>query len=155
MPAVILDTSPTILLIVGLTDIKIIKAHDNLAPRYTAMDYVNLSDLLSAFSDIFLLPHVLAEVSNLSRQIKNPYRSMIQNTFENFIDLNGELNFPSIEAVRRPQFLEFGITDCTILNALDVLNAQSECWLVTDDGGLATQAEMAGHNVLKLEDLRG
>ena len=68
--------------------------------------------------------------------------------------MNGELSLPSIEAVRRPQFIEFGITDCTILNALDVLNAQSECWLFTVDGDLAIQAEMSGHDVLTLEALR-
>ena len=78
MPAIILDTSPMILFVVGLTDIKIIQAHDNLAPKYTVTDYINLSDLLGAFSDIYLLPHVLSEVSSLSRQIKNQYRTKIQ-----------------------------------------------------------------------------
>lgn len=153
MPSVILDTNLIVLFVVGLTNTDIIKVHGNLSD-YTITDYINLSDLLNAFSDIVLLPHVLAEVSSLSRQIKDPYRTMIQTSFRRFVELNGELSLPSIDAVRRHQFLALGITDSAILNALDVLNTQSDCALFTVDGNLATEAEMLGHHVLTLEALR-
>jgi len=154
VPSVILDTNLIVLFVVGLTRTDIIEVHDNLSD-YTITDYVNLSNLLNAFSDIILLPHVLAEVSSLSRQIKNPYRTMIQNNFRKFVELNGELSLPSIDAVRRNEFLRLGITDSAILNALDVLNTQSDCVLFTVDGDLAIEAEMLGHHVLTLEALRG
>lgn len=154
MPSVILDTNLIILLVVGLTDINIIKTHDNLS-GYSVEDYVNLSELLNAFSDIILLPYVLAEVSSLSRQIKNPYRTMIQAKFRMFVERNGEIQLPSIDAVRRSEFLQLGITDAAILHALDVLSPQSRCDLFTVDGNLATEAEMLGHHVLTIEALRG
>lgn len=154
MGPIIVDTNLILLLVVGLTNIQMIPAHGNLS-GYTVEDYVSLSDSITAFSDIILLPHVLAEVSSLSRQIRDPYRTRIQEKLREFVELNGELLLPSIHAVRRSEFLRLGLTDSAILHALDITQARTNCALLTVDRDLATAGEMLGYDVYTIEALRG
>lgn len=154
MGPVIVDTSLVLLLIVGLAGIQMIPAHGNLS-GYTAEDYVNLSDFITGFSDIVLLPHVLAEVSNLARQVKDPYKTRIQLKLREFVELNGELMLPSVSAVRRSEFISLGLTDAAILHALDVMHVRTNCALLTVDGDLAIASEMLGYDVYTMQALRG
>lgn len=154
MSPVIIDTYLILLLIVGLVGVHIIPAHRNLSD-YTIEDYVSLSDFITMFSDIILLPHVLAEVSNLARQVNNPYKTQIQLKLRDFVELNGELLLPSLSAVRRSEFVRLGMTDAAILHALDVMHTRANCALLTVDGDLAIAGEVLGYDVYTMQALRG
>jgi len=69
MEPVLIDSNLLLLLIVGSTNRRYIGLHKNLTD-YTESDFELLGTASSMFSEIVLLPHVLAELSNLSRQIK-------------------------------------------------------------------------------------
>jgi hypothetical protein len=68
----VLDTNLLMLLIVGATSREYIYVHKRLANDFTTTEYEMLVDLMGAYSDIVLLPHVVAETSSLLRQIRNP-----------------------------------------------------------------------------------
>ena len=71
---VVIDTNLVVPLVVGSASKDYIIKHKRLQD-YTAYDFELLGLILASFSGIILLPHVLAEVSSLARQIGNPARS--------------------------------------------------------------------------------
>ena len=74
---VVVDANLTVLLVVGSASKDYIATHRRLQD-YTVDDFEMLGVLIAQFSEIVLLPHILAEVSSLARQIKNPARAKVQ-----------------------------------------------------------------------------
>lgn len=73
---VVIDTNLLVLLVVGSASRSYIRKHKRLSD-YTSEDFDMLSLILSEFSEIVFLPHILAEVSNIARQIDLPARRQI------------------------------------------------------------------------------
>ena len=69
-----LDANLLVLLIVGLTDRRLIASHKRLK-EYTVDDFDLLERLISASAGIAVTPNVLSEASNLTRQIGGPARN--------------------------------------------------------------------------------
>ena len=63
-----------VLLVVGSASRHYISKHKRLS-AYTVDDFDLLGLIISEFSDIILLPHILTEVSNVARQIDLPARA--------------------------------------------------------------------------------
>ncbi len=150
---VIVDANLLLLLIVGASDINYIKMHKNLS-GYTESDFEILGDAISIFSDIVLLPHILAEVSSLARQIKNPARSKIQAKLRELVETAPEIPASSLSGVRRDEFDTFGLTDSVILQVCMAGQGGIGLSLLTADNRLAVQAEMMCYNVLNFRHLR-
>lgn len=93
--AVVIDTNLMVLLIVGSASREYIPKHKHLS-GYTVDDFDMLGLLLSEFSDIVLLPHIVSEVSSLSRQIDEPARTKIQSALRTLIETCAEIPVPSI-----------------------------------------------------------
>ena len=70
---VVVDANLTVLLVVGSADRDFIAKHKRLQ-GYTIDDFELLGILIAKFSEIVVLPHILAEVSSLARQIDKPAR---------------------------------------------------------------------------------
>ena len=153
MAPVIVDTNLLLLLIVGSAGRNYIGMHKNLGD-YDIGDFELLGDAISLFSDIVLLPQVMAEVSSLARQIRNPARSRIQAVFRKLVETTMEIQTPSLSGTTRDEFDAFGLTDSVILHMCTMAQNGLGFGLLTADNRLAIQAEMLGYSVLNFQHLR-
>ena len=153
MGPVVVDTNLLLLLIVGSTGRHYIRMHDNLG-HYDDSDFDTLTAAISLYSDIVLVPHIMAEVSSLARQIRNPARRRIQETLRNLVETTAEIPMPSIIGVRRGEFDRFGLTDALLLGMCAASQSGLELSLLTADNDLAVQAEMLGYGVLNFRHLQ-
>jgi hypothetical protein len=150
---VLIDTNLLLLYIVGLANRNYIGLHKRLS-GYSEADFELLLQTLSIFSDIVLLPHVLAEVSNLARQTPNPMRSHIQDKLKELVEVAAEIPISSRDGVRREEFGDYGVTDSVILQLCSLNQRDVSFWLLTADDGLAVQAEILGYDVMNFTHLR-
>ena len=155
MVAAVIDTNLLLLLIVGSADRKYITSHKNLSSsKYTVADFDLLGQAISLYSDIVLVPHIMAEVSSLARQIKNPARARIQSKLAELVERVGEILVPSLDGVRRAEFDRLGLTDSVILHLCSLNQTRVSFALLTADNDLALQAEMLEYEVLNFGHLR-
>lgn len=82
---VLIDSNVLVLLIVGGTSRNYVAVHKNTKDRFDANDFDLLMVLVRDFSEIVLVPHVVAETSSLVRQIGEPRRTEIQRVFARFV----------------------------------------------------------------------
>jgi hypothetical protein len=145
---VVVDSNLILLLVVGSASKAYIATHKRLKDDYTVDDFDLLGLILADFSDIVLLPHILAEVSNLARQIKNPARAKIQHKLKTLITTATELPIQSASGAQRDEFDELGLTDAAILHLCNMsLNGISPT-LITSDTDLANSAHSLGYSVI-------
>jgi hypothetical protein len=112
---VVVDANLLVLLVVGSASRDYIAKHRRLQ-NYTVDDFELLGLIIADFSDIILLPHILAEVSSLIRQIDNPARTEIQNSLGILITTATEIPIQSSRGAQRDEFIELGLTDAIILH---------------------------------------
>ena len=144
---VVVDTNLLMLLIVGTASKDYIRMHRRLND-YTVDDFDLLVEIIGQFSDMVFLPHILAEVSNFSRQIKNPARARVQDKLREFIMTVTELPIPSASGADRPEFTELGLTDATILHLCAMSVQGINPTLLTADTALANSAHSLGYSVI-------
>jgi hypothetical protein len=151
---VLVDTNLLLLYIVGLANRDYIGVHRRLS-GYDGTDFELPVQTISIFSDIVLLPHVLAEVSNLARQTPNPMmRSRIQEKLKELVEATAEIPISSRDGVRRDEFDDYGVTDAVILQLCSLNHSEVSFWLLTADHRLAVQAEILGYDVMNFAHLR-
>ncbi len=111
-----------VLLVVGTASTGAIAKHKRLRENYTIEDFELLGLIISSFSEIVLLPHILAEVSSLARQIENPARAKIQSAFPwTLVDYDRASNSKCVwRAARR-------IRGAWAYGCCDSLSLQHEC----------------------------
>ena len=153
MTTVVVDANLLLLLIVGSTDVSYIKTHKNLT-HFNEDDFTLLGQAISLYSEIALLPHVMAEVSSLARQIRNPARARIQSKLADLIESVGEVPIASLAGVRRAEFDMLGLTDGVILHLCALDQSGTKFALLTADNDLAVRAEMLEYEVLNFMHLR-
>jgi hypothetical protein len=145
--AVVVDTNLLLLLVVGASSKAFIAMHRRLN-GYTAADFELLTLLISEFSEIVLLPHIVAETSNFVRNIGNPARSKVQLTLKTLILTTIELPIASAFGALRYEFLELGITDAVILHLCGMDLDGIRPTLITVDSSLADNASALGYQVI-------
>lgn len=150
---VIIDANLILLLIVGSCDLRLIDTHKNLS-GYSREDFCTLGDAISLFNDVYLLPHIMAEVSSLARQIKNPARARIQAQLRKLVEGAIELPAVSLDGVRRDEFDRLGLTDAVTLAICTLGKGATDLCLLTADQDLAIQAEMLGCPTINFLHLR-
>jgi hypothetical protein len=147
MSAVIVDANLLLLLVVGAADRRYIAMHGNLS-HYSVEDFELLIGLIGLFDEIVLVPHVLAEVSNLAAQsIKNPAKRHIFRQFRQLIETTQELPVASVQAVFREEFIDVGLNDSVLLQLCEASTFGLEFTILTADKNLAVKAEMLGYSV--------
>jgi hypothetical protein len=144
---VVVDANLTVLLVVGSASKDYITTHRRLQD-YTVDDFEMLGVLIAQFSEIVLLPHILAEVSSLARQINNPERTKVQIALRTLITTATELPIQSVFGVQRNEFNELGLTDAVILHLCTMSINGIRPTLITTDTDLANSALSLGYSVI-------
>lgn len=144
---VIVDTNLVVLLVVGTASKDYISKHKRLT-SFSRDDFDLLVILLSQFSDIVTVPHILSEVSSIARHIENPARDKIQGALRDFIESCTEIPIQSIDGARRTEFHRFGITDAVILHVCAMATGGATPTLLTADTKLANAAHSLGYSVI-------
>jgi len=144
---VVVDTNLLVLLVVGSASRDYIGKHRRLTD-YTVDDFDLLGLIIAEFSEIILLPHILAEVSSLARKIDNPARGRIQDALRTLIYTATELPIQSIFGVQRDEFDELGLTDTVILHLCSMSINGINPTLLTTDTDLANSAHSLGYSII-------
>ncbi len=142
---VILDTNLLMLLVVGSTSRNYIAAHKRLAADFTSVHFDVMVELIGAFSDILLVPDIVAETSSLLRHIANPMRRSILSTFKELILGAVEVPVASMFGANRDEFHDLGATDAVILHVLSLKEVAAT--LMTIDQPLLHRAGALGYDV--------
>lgn len=123
---IVIDTSPLLLLLMGLYDKNAINNFKRLS-EYDSDDY----DLLYQFvakRKIIVTPQVLSEVSNFADQLKNRFSEFIEENRPNLEKID-EKYITKAEILTSPEVIKFGFTDTSIILAAKENNAL----VLTDD----------------------
>ncbi len=144
---VVVDANLLVLLVVGTASKEYIARHKRLTD-YTAEDFELLGLILSDFSEIVLLPHILTEVSNIARQIDSPARAEVQAVLRRLIQSCAEFPVQSLHGAQREEFDRLGLTDAVILHFCGTDLDGTGPTLVTVDTALADAANALGYSVI-------
>ena len=124
-----IDAHLLVLLVVGMTDRRIICKHRRLK-AYSEDDYERLiNKLASAISSsdpmdsadagvVLVTPNTLTEASNLLAYHQEPERSRLFDTLRSLIENNKEIVVESVTAARAPKFRTLGLTDAVLLEVV-------------------------------------
>ncbi len=145
---VITDTSPLLLLLMGLYDKNGIEDFKRLS-KYDSDDY----DLLLQFTArrrIIATPQVLSEVSNFAKELK-------QKRFSEFIEENrpmleeiDEKYIPKTDILASQEIVKFGFTDTSIILAAKEINAV----VLTDDFQLSGICKRIGVDTMLMMEIQ-
>lgn len=149
---ILVDSNLLLLLVVGTADRSYIGLHKRLS-GYGEDEFELLVGLIGR-SELVFVPHVLTEVSNLSRYISNPdARSIIRAKLREFIEGIRELPVGSRSGARRSEFPALGLTDSVLLDLCKQGFGELRFTLLTRDFELANSAEMLGCRVVPFPPL--
>lgn len=148
MRRIVIDTNLLVLLVVGLTDRKLIDKHKRLQ-QFEQDDFDLLISLLAKFDQIFVTPHIVTETCNLISQIGDPAKSLVREKLAFLLDTLKEEFQPSSEVAKHNSFLRLGLADCAILDLI-----KTETPFVTADLGLYLAASKVNHNAVNFTHLR-
>jgi len=144
---VVVDTNLLLLLVVGSASRTYIARHKRLQ-GYTADDFELVGLIVAEFSELIVLPHILAETSNLARQIEGSARTKIQAALKVLITTTPELPLPSSLGAQREEYGELGLTDALILHFCSMQRSGINPTLVTSDHKVANRAHSLGYSVI-------
>ncbi len=123
---IITDTSPLLLLLMGLYDKNAIEDFKRLS-GYDSDDYEILLQFV-ARRKIIVTPQVLSEVSNFADQLKNRFSEFIKEN-RPYLEKIDEKYITKTEILTSPEVVKFGFTDTSIILAAKENNAL----VLTDD----------------------
>lgn len=145
----ILDANLIVLYAVGLTDVRLIKAHKRLS-NYRREDFDILEALLLKAGEVTSLPNAWTEASNLlGPNDSSPQQAEIFLTFQKLVEKLGCRYVPSAEAVVRAEFKFLGLTDSALLEL-----AKAGFTILSVDATLCIAAEHAGLKAQNFNHLR-
>jgi predicted nucleic acid-binding protein len=145
---IVIDTNLLVLLVVGLTDRKLIDNHKRLK-QFEQEDFELLTGFLAGFDQIFVTPHIVTETCNLISQINDPAKSSVRATLASLLATAKEEFKPSVEVARHNSFFRLGLTDCAILDLI-----QKKTPFVTVDLELFLAASKVNNNAMNFNHLR-
>ncbi len=145
---IITDTSPLLLLLMGLYDENAIAKFKRLS-EYNSDDYKLLLQF-TAKRKIIVTPQVLSEVSNFANRLK-------PNKFSEFIEENkpilekiDEKYIPKTDILASQEIVKFGFTDTSIILAAKENNAL----VLTDDFPLSGLCKKIGVDTMHMMEIR-
>ncbi len=94
------------------------------------------------------MPQIVAEVSNLARQIEPTAQRSVQLALRTLIEACAEIPIESLRGARREEFLEIGVTDAVILHVCSMNLEGLQPTLLTTDTRLADVGHSLGYSVI-------
>jgi hypothetical protein len=150
--AAVVDTNLLGLLVVGSASRSYIKLHKRIGADFAIEHFELLVELLGSFDDIVLIPQIVAEISNLIRQINYPAKNYIQIAFKKLIETSLEFPATSRDAIDRDEFFQLGIMDCCILHMCSLKLLGAPPTLLTIDSDLVNAASSLGYSVINYRE---
>ena len=148
--ALVIDSGLLVLLIVGAVDPTYIAKHKR-TDVYSVANFEMLRDMVQRAPKIICTPHILAETSNLLRQIGEPKKSEMMESFQRLIVDAAEFEEMAISskvASKAPSFIRLGLTDAAIVS-LD----REAVHILTVDHSLHIEASRNNFEVTNLTPL--
>ena len=151
----VLDINLLILLMVGFFDSTYIP-QCRITERFTEQDYQLLLSICQHFeSEIIITPHIMAELSNLSRSKRGISDDRLRMYFNVAVDKLNQykeehIPFGEIAAIDLGIIVNFGFTDMTIVEAAKKLGAV----ILTDDLPLAEHAVSCGMVAINFTNIK-
>lgn len=133
---IIIDSNLLILLLVGIYDRNYIPNFKR-TRNFTYKDFDILIEFIHKFKHLFITPHILTEVSNLSKQVQE-YR--LKEYFKHFADILNKMQEISINKndILNNKYIEIlGVTDIGIMEASE----NNDILFLTEDIVLSNIAE--------------
>lgn len=144
-----IDSNILVLLVVGMAGRTWIAPHKRL-DRYSTRDFDDVVHFVLQARSVVLLPHVLAETSNLATSdVGEISRGRILGVLANLIAKFGEHVVPSRTAIQENGYRWLGLTDAALLVA-----ATAGATILSDDRNLQIAARRANLRVVTVDDLR-
>lgn len=148
---IIVDSNIMLLFLVGCYDINYINMFKR-TMKYTIEEYYFIRDLLTTYyykDKLYTSPHILTELSNLSKKIKGDRRNkyfnffikILNNAYEIYIEKNKILEFKELS--------KFGITDIGIYK----IAKKNNLLVLTDDFRLSSYLLGNCINALNLRNI--
>lgn len=125
--SLLIDTNLLVLFIVGLVNVKRIPIFKR-TDKYTADDFELLVTFSEQFKTFYTLPHVMAEVSNLT-DLTGIERNFALEVIKDKLQLYVKEPISSLQAARGAHYLRLGLVDAAIIHAAE----KTRCHVVTDD----------------------
>lgn len=147
-PILILDSNLLVLFIVGVTDRALIGRHKRLK-AFSVEDFDLLSAVIARAPSVLVTPNGLTETSNLLRQIDEPAKGRLIETFRTVVLKVGEEYITSRSAVAVREFARLGLTDAGLLEAMRETHL-----LLTADLDLYLAATQRGREAVNFNHLR-
>lgn len=145
----LVDTNILLLYFVGSFDKSWIERFKRTRDRYTAKDFDLFERFRKRFDRIVTTPHILSEVSNLSRGFGEPVKTKYFEHFAARIGLLAEEHVASAEAARLNHFPKLGLTDSGIMHLV-----KDKYLVLTDDLMLYSFLGCEGIDSLNFNHLR-
>ncbi len=144
---IITDTSPLLLLLMGLYDENAIAKFKRLS-KYDSDDY----DLVYQFvakRKIIVTPQVLSEVSNFAKDLKNKFSEFIEEN-KPTLERIDEKYIPKSDILASKEVVKFGFTDTSIILAAKENNAL----VLTDDFPLFGVCKKIGVDTMLMMEIQ-
>jgi hypothetical protein len=145
---IVADSNVLVLLLVGSFSRERVGELRN-TEMFAPEDYDVLVWLLGQFDKMIATPHILAEVSNLVSQIREPVRSLCLCRFTQIIEQLVEEGVPSVAAAHEPAFKRLGLTDAGITHLV-----KDKYPVVTTDFALWEHLARNGVDAINFNHLR-
>ncbi len=123
----LVDTNLLVLFVVGTVNRNRIETFKR-TRQYTKSDYDLLLRVLAQFNPLFTVPHVLAEVSDLT-DLSGPEQARARSVLKGTISLLNEAEVPSARAAEDRFYPKLGLVDA----AIGVVARANHCAVLTDD----------------------
>lgn len=146
MAAIVFDTKPLLLLVVGMTSRAIIERHKVIS--YTEPDFDVLLNVLQSYSQVITTPGVIAETSNWAGYISGEDGRRVTLSFQAWISGSREYYRSARDIASSEPFVRLGFADAS------VLQASKRGTLLTDDLPLYLEAERLRIRVVNFNHLR-
>lgn len=143
---IITDTSPLLLLLMGLYDENAIVKFKRLS-EYDSDDYKLLLQF-TATRKIIVTPQVLSEVSNFSKDLKNKFSEFIEENKPTLEKID-EKYISKTDILASQELVKFGFTDTSIILAAKENNAL----VLTDDFPLSGLCKKIGIDTVHMDEI--
>jgi len=118
---ILIDTNLLLLYLIGMFDENYINRFKR-TKKYSIDDFKIVKNIINYFRKIIVTPQILAEISNLSKDIKDPFLSKYFSKLIDIIKDSEELYINKNDLLKPLLLPKYGFTDVSIIESADVHN---------------------------------